>query len=544
MIIVGILPLISILRKGGYESGDLSIHSTFAMSFYNSLTDGNYLPRWAGEMYYGYGYPLFIFIYPLPYYIVSFFHFLGFDFTQSVKLLLIFSYLASGIFMYLWMNKISNKTAAFAASVFYLFAPYHLVDTHFRAAIGETLNFAFIPLSFLCAEKLTQTRKTKWFFALTISLVLLILSHQAISLAIFPFLAVYIFLLWKTQKRKNIKSLFLNVLSFVFGILISSFFWLPALYDAAFTHILSSSDIEFPKFYQFFYSPWRFGFLFQGHFGELSFIIGYIQWILIFFAAFLLFTKKIKNNKLFAFFFYSFFIIFILMQPFTKPLWQSVFFLKGFQFAYRLLLLEAFFTSVIAGFLVNEINKKRFVIVICFLAIFPTLLNWGNRKSMSEINDSYLKTQLPIVIGEVIGKKGDIGASASIWLDNNTFKIEKPPKDYLEIINGSATVSLLKRTSTRHEYLIYASKDTTLRENTLYFPGWKLKINNIDYPFDYKSKKYPGIIVFSLAKGLYKADVLFTDTKIKTLSQITSLLSFVGLVLFSIFSLKTKDLMC
>ena len=132
LFLISLLPLISIGRKGGYESGDLSIHSIFAISFYNSLRDGNFIPRWAGEMYFGYGYPLFIFIYPLPYYIVSLFHLLGFDFTSSVKLLLVFSYLVSGLFMYLWIKIILGKIPAFTASVFYLFAPYHLVDMHLR----------------------------------------------------------------------------------------------------------------------------------------------------------------------------------------------------------------------------------------------------------------------------------------------------------------------------------------------------------------------------------------------------------------------------
>ncbi|MEK7502564.1 MAG: hypothetical protein AAB609_03485, partial [Patescibacteria group bacterium] len=47
LILISLLPVISILRKGTYESGDLTIHTSFAISFFESLKDGNYIPRWS-----------------------------------------------------------------------------------------------------------------------------------------------------------------------------------------------------------------------------------------------------------------------------------------------------------------------------------------------------------------------------------------------------------------------------------------------------------------------------------------------------------------
>src|SRR3989338_3935244 len=85
LILISLLPLISMLRKGTYESGDLSIHVGFATSFYESLMDGNFIPRWSSQIIYGYGYPLFIFVYPLPYYMASLLHFLGFTFINFLK---------------------------------------------------------------------------------------------------------------------------------------------------------------------------------------------------------------------------------------------------------------------------------------------------------------------------------------------------------------------------------------------------------------------------------------------------------------------------
>ena len=119
LIMISLLPLISILRKGGYESGDLSIHSMFAMSFYDALKDGNIIPRWAGEINYGFGYPLFLFLYPLPYYLISVFHSLGLSFIASIKLVLISSFLISGIAMYLWIKEELKNSALRKLRLFY-----------------------------------------------------------------------------------------------------------------------------------------------------------------------------------------------------------------------------------------------------------------------------------------------------------------------------------------------------------------------------------------------------------------------------------------
>src|SRR5579859_1781808 len=78
LILISLLPVISIFRPGVYESGDLSYHITEEMVFYKSLSEGNIVPVWGGDMNATYGLPLFMFLYPLPYYFMSFFHVIGF----------------------------------------------------------------------------------------------------------------------------------------------------------------------------------------------------------------------------------------------------------------------------------------------------------------------------------------------------------------------------------------------------------------------------------------------------------------------------------
>lgn len=136
IILLSLLPLISILRHGTYESGDLSIHTKFAMQFFENLSQGNYTPQWIGDHCSRYGCPLYIFIFSLPYYLISVFHLLGFSFLDSVKVFLITTYVLSGIGMFRWIKDEFGEKSGFVAAVFYLFAPYHLIDLHFRVVRG------------------------------------------------------------------------------------------------------------------------------------------------------------------------------------------------------------------------------------------------------------------------------------------------------------------------------------------------------------------------------------------------------------------------
>src|SRR5438270_5354333 len=49
LLLISILPLLSILRYGAYESGDFNLHIYRAMSFFDNLKNGVLFPSWAGD---------------------------------------------------------------------------------------------------------------------------------------------------------------------------------------------------------------------------------------------------------------------------------------------------------------------------------------------------------------------------------------------------------------------------------------------------------------------------------------------------------------
>lgn len=524
LILISLLPLISILRKGTYESGDLTLHTHYAMSFYDNLKAGNIFPAWTNV---GYGTPVFIFLYPLPFYLASLFHFLGFPFLASMKLVLITSFITSGIAMYCWAKEEFGEVSGFTASILYLFAPFHLVDMHFRASVGETLSFAFIPLIFLFSKKIIETRKYKFLIWGAISFALLMLSHLSTSLITLHLVAVYTFIIWVKKKNKRKIDLLYWLSSIILGLLLSSFYWIPAKFEVQYTlYSFTLSTGGFLSLKDLLYSSTMFGLLFQGHHGETHYLLGYAQLLAFITSLFLINRIHDKREKILLLFFQiSFLILSFMILPVSKKIWETFSYLNNFQFAWRLLAPIAFILSAIAAIVTKKINKK-IVVVICVFAIFSTILNWGNRKIVPEqkVNRAGYET----LYTEYYNPSDPI--YKNIYPNLNHIVLKDIPKLPIETIKGEAEIKQIYRSPTDHEYLINAKTDVTIKENTLYFPNWELLINNSPYAINFKNPKYMGVITFKLNPGTYKAELRFENTKLRTISQLISILSLSSII--------------
>lgn len=470
LLICSFLPVLSIFRSGVYSSGDMVIHIERLISFYTSIEDGSFIPTWSKDLNATYGYPVFIFIYPLPYYAASLFHLIGFSYINSIKLLLFTSFIGSGIAMYIWLKERFNTTAGFIGSIFYLFAPYHLVDVNFRVDIGENLSFIFLPLIFLCIDKIFLKKKYIYIGILSIFVALLILSHQAIAIFFLPCASLYALFLFSQNVKRQIKMLLVTVASFIWGSLLTAYYWLPIIVETKFTHqVQFAQTLTFQPLYLYLFAPWHLGLLFQGPEGRLSYLVGYVQLFILAFAIILIFKKAVshqaRNNILFALLLFT--SIFILTQKISYPIWNIVPILKNIQFSYRLSGILMFFMSFIAAIAIEQFNKKKFTALICILVIFITFLNWGNRQMIGSITDSSLIRNLPYATG----KSGEgFQVALPIWTNNPSLWMKSIPKNHLEIQSGRGSFNTLKRTTTLLTYQVAAKTKVKLIENTLFFP--------------------------------------------------------------------------
>lgn len=538
LILISLLPLLSMLRSGTYQSGDLSLHTVRTMSFFKILFQEHIIPRWAPEFYAGYGDPYFMFSYFLPYFIGSLFHFIGFSFLASLKLLMAVSYILSGIFMYFFIKDELGEKSGFTAAIFYLFFPFHLVNMHFQVTIAQTLSYLFLPLCLYLTKRVISDPRPSLIIILSIAEALFIMSHQVISIIFFPIMISYALFLFRYNIKVPVINLVKYFASILISLMLSSFYWVPIVLESQFTaQALNKQFIIFPSVIDLLYSPWRGGFLFQGHMGELSYIIGYTQIFVVILSLFLFFRKSYdkKTRKIFLFFIFLLAILLFFILSLSKSLWYSFPFFKFFQFSTRLLVPLSLCISVLSAIVVRVVKIKVFFIILCSVTVLYTILNWGNRTTIPSINDATLtrenKTWPPL--GPSVG----LEPSSPIWSNLNKNILVKKRTADIEILYGNAEIRPLSRTSTNHIYVAdVKSEYARIKENTFYFPGWILKIDGNQKNIEYKSQDHMGIITFELRKGTHKIEVSFVDSKI---TKFFNFLSLTTAALLLIYFLKT-----
>ena len=108
LIFISIIPVLSLFHPGLPVTHDGQDHVARIANFYQNLSEGNIIPRWAGNLNWGYGHPILEFLYPLPSYLASLFHFLGFTLVDSVKIVFGMSFVLSGIAMYIFIKEGQN----------------------------------------------------------------------------------------------------------------------------------------------------------------------------------------------------------------------------------------------------------------------------------------------------------------------------------------------------------------------------------------------------------------------------------------------------
>src|SRR3989344_7807954 len=89
-LLISIPAVWALVPKGFYGASD-EVHVAWLYEMYETIKLGQIPPRFVPDLSFGHGYPLFNFVFPLPYYIGTLFHYIGFSLVDSVKLVFFLS---------------------------------------------------------------------------------------------------------------------------------------------------------------------------------------------------------------------------------------------------------------------------------------------------------------------------------------------------------------------------------------------------------------------------------------------------------------------
>lgn len=523
-----------------------------------SLKAGQIPPRWVENLGFGFGYPFFNFYPPLAYYFAEAFHVLGFSFINSTKLVILFGFLLSSFFMYLWSKEHFGKLAGIFSALLYTYAPYHAVNVYVRGDIPEFFSFVWIPAVFWSTDLLFKTKKISYALVLAIFLAFVVLTHSLVALVFPVFFLIYVLFHLLSDRKELKKLILLFFLSGFVAVSLSMYFWLPVFLEKKFTLVdeiltreLASYKLHFVYIRQFWNSMWGYGGSLYGIEDGLSFQVGKIQLIVSFISA-LFIAYKILKKKILEFNLPI--VIFVLLSLslymatfYSQWIWDKVQFLSYLQFPWRFLLFTAVFSSFLGGFFIYFIEKNfgKLVAAAAFLILgsivfFSVAQNFQPAKFLN-VDDSFYtnpedikwrvsKMSFEFVPKGVATKVSDINTT-QLDIDENDI-----PGGPYKVLKGAMDVKVISNKPHSKEFQVFSKSFSVFQVNTFSFPGWEASIDGkkVEYNDNNKLK----LIVLDVTPGSHSINVNFINTLPRAVGNAVSLVTIFNLIGFGLLGIK------
>ncbi|MCL4417447.1 MAG: glycosyltransferase family 39 protein [Actinobacteria bacterium] len=526
---------------------DTQVARTFEMT--KALKDGMFPVRWSQDLGYGFGYPIFNFYNPLPYYVSGLISLFGFDALSATKLMVILAIVLSGFSMYLLSKEFFGKKGALFSSLLYVLAPFHAVEVYVRGDFAENFAYAFIPLLFYGLLKIHKNYSWKYVIITAISYAGVILSHNLTAMMVSLFVVFFIAYLLVRERKDFFKNLIRFSPGLFIGVLISAFYWLPAIFEMKYTDVLSQIGgganfrDHFVCLTQLWISQWGYGGSVKGCIDGFSFMIGkyhiFLSVLMFFVSIVFVFSKKYlkipsKEKEIFyfiIFLFLSFLLSIFFMLNISQPVWEIIKPMEFFQYPWRFLIMASFFASFIGGSLffvleklIQDKNKYHLLVFFAFIfMIFVSLKFFVPQEILSKNSKDYTSKH---ALNWEASKISDEYLPKSFIVPQSEYQIP----DITNLITPEISIRILQRKTqyTKLEVNIRSVGDYILPLS--YFPAWQAKIDGKEE----KLKQGLRGSIISLPKGKHILELSFVQTPIEKLGNLISvagiLLLFAGII--------------
>lgn len=531
IILIGFI-ILSPLLSGKYMKG----HDTFYhYSNIKAITDtidfskfkflpSKIVPLIAEDMGWGNG----IFYPSFPHYISSFIY--KFFSVFDIKILTIMNVvhilvlILSGIFMYLFVNKISNNSySALLSSMIYMTFPYFFMDIGVRDAYQETFLFLSLPLIFLGIDYLFSKEYKKFYIYFIIGYFITINSHLVMSIYLSIFVLIYLILNIKKVLKKEI--LVRLIIASLLTLGLSLPFILPLI-----EHTVLGNYVVYKKnmmwtvekvlgsrvsILDYFRNPTKIGYVSL----RISFT-GLIGFILVVFN-----KENIKEyERVFKYVLVAIFAFIIMLPIIPWNIFPS--FLLNIQMVWRIQLFLVFFISVVAGFSTTLFKgaEKNYCIIVILLSII-------NLFSFYDITylDYYDEEKINI---------NKNGAASYQYLTvngyNNLDKLEILASK-ISILKGDASIKNVKSNTPNLSFYII-TKGSEIEIPRIYYLGYDISLNNKKIKYKESSN---GLIKLKINEsGIVK--VKYSGTLGYKIGMIISVISLILFVLCIKFCNQVK----
>lgn len=488
ILLLSIPAFAALLVKGFYGASD-DLHIAWLYEMNRAISGGQFPPRFVPDLSFGYGYPLFNFVFPLPFYLGEIFHKLGLTLVDSIKAVFLVSLPLSGYFMFKFLKKYAGSWISLAGAILYVYTPYRATDIYVRGAIGESLAFVFVPM---VAWGITSGN----IGILALSVAGLLLSHNIMAYMFIPFLIIFAII---TGLNKKV------VKGFVLGLAVSIYFWLPAIvesnlmkYDTVFNFI-----DHHPTIMQLITPYFGYGASVAGPYDGMSFFMGLINLLLIVFAV--VFRKKLTKVTYWAL---GMIAVSVFMMNYRSTfVWNIVPFLPYFQFPWRFLSLTTFATSILVLIFDKFKYSKVVAIAIIILAIVINFKSFRPQDFLGRMDDYFINRYIPVpVVSEEYLKTGE---------------------EYLRLPKATVArpTEISPDTEMAKSFEVDLLGDVVFDYHKYYFLGWEAKVDGKNVEV-WAGSPY-GQVQFNIPSGKHNVEIAFKETPFRMILDVVSLLALV-----------------
>ena len=539
-------------------TNDLPSHLSRSYFFRRAVEWGGLWPRWSPDLVFGHGYPVFNFFPSLFHWVVNLVHMLGLPLTTAYRLVIYAHFLgaaAAGYFLGRVIFK--SQAAGWGAALVFTYSPYLLYDAHVRGSGPETQALALLPLLILALWKaselpindtsfrqslISNLQSPFWLLATAVFFILALLSHPIIYQLLIP-IGVWLLIkaLFARQHGRFWNTLIGPALGIGVGVLLTTFYWLPAFLEVQYTYADTSINQ---------------GYAYQTNFLTLMDLLRWprlpadpslinppvvrpLPVIGLIWAAVVILWRWRKmtqtHQEIVAAWTAVLLLCIWLMTPGSQFVWDNFPLLRLTFYPWRLLGMASVSTAVLVALSMREIADwrveanfnlqspiSRLPVVnllpslLLTILIITTSIPWlyPPRYPTPEVIDlaEALRDELPpFIIGTTT-----LGEFLPRWVE------ELPPQepaqselivadnpDRLQSVDG-LTWTQLKNNPIYARYAIQVSQSMTITYGQFYFPGWEAVLDGASVPI--QPSKPHGLISLAVPAGEHELHITFTNS--------------------------------
>ena len=555
--------LAPLTAPGYFIYGHDARHSVYFLQMFDmAIRDGAWFPRWAADMVFGYGYPLWHLLAPMPFFVGEAFHLVGFDFVSAVKIVDGLALIFSALTMYLFVSRVLGKNAALVAAIAYAYIPYHLVDLYVRSAQAELVGYVFPPLVLWAFHQLATTHNVRYAPLAALAYAGLLLAHVQTAVFFTPIIGLYLIFLLFTARlpvadskleiashtspggrcqgkplamtnritHPTLRFTFYASLSLALALGLAAIFLLPTLAEQKFltTDPLIGGFFNYRKHFvnasQLLSPFWGYGAAGENGNDRFSLQLGLIPVLLTFVAlwAWAKMSGAVRWHVAFCALVVAAMVF--LMLPISAMLWEPFAgFVAYVQFPWRLLSITTFALAFLSGAALYALpdEARDLVPALAIVLIFVTA-NYGYTEPQHTEAVFNYQTQMEFevkdreLLGDTVWLTGARPADSPLVAQY----LSGEPLQKAIALDEGATVQMLRHGGQSDEVRVEARAPVRVMFYTRYFPGWVATLDDRQIALEPYGEQ--GLILVSVPAGSHIVRIRYEGTLAQQIGAIVS----------------------